>query len=395
MGVKLKYLSIVIIILGSFGVLKAQVKTTSINIPIKPVKKERYTIAIIAPLYLDSFDIVKSLTALPAYAMPGLDFYTGAMIAADTLNSMQEKITFYVYDSKSRYLNVNTMITTDKFDNVDCIIGILGGNDLKTIAEFAKSKHINFISCVSPSDADQKNNPFFTLLAPRLISHLEKINHKIELFYADAHKVYMHVDNNADNNAYNLYSKLQGTDMCKEIKVTNEPITTNELAKQLDKKKTNVLIMGIMNAALAYENLMVVANLVAQGYTIKVMGMPTWDGVSTIKEDEALRDIDIFITTPLYINKESKEVKNILNNYKIKMGGNPSDNVYKGFESVLFASYMLNTFGTPFNDALVDSRFSYITPYKIQKCVENNVWKYNENKNVYMMHYKNGIILYE
>jgi hypothetical protein len=132
----------------------------------KRVKKERYKIAVLTPLYLDSVDLEKNLANIPKFMMPGLDFYQGIQIAADTLRKQGFKLDIYVHDSKSAYLNVQNIIETDRLDSMDLIIGNASVSDLKLLGEFAKSKKINFISAVSPSDAEQESNPYFTILQP-------------------------------------------------------------------------------------------------------------------------------------------------------------------------------------------------------------------------------------
>ncbi|MBK6819155.1 MAG: hypothetical protein IPG85_05940 [Bacteroidetes bacterium] len=76
----------------------------------EPEKKERYKIAVLTPLYLDSVDLEKNLTRIPKFMMPGIDFYQGVSIAADTLKNQGVKFDLYIYDSKSDYLNVKNLI---------------------------------------------------------------------------------------------------------------------------------------------------------------------------------------------------------------------------------------------------------------------------------------------
>ncbi len=48
-------------------------------------KKAKYNIAVFTPMFLDSVDIADRLTRIPDFMKPGLDFYQGVEIAADTL----------------------------------------------------------------------------------------------------------------------------------------------------------------------------------------------------------------------------------------------------------------------------------------------------------------------
>ena len=145
----------------------------------KPIKKERYKVAIITPMFLDSVALEPTLTKIPKFMMPGLDFYKGIQLAADTLKQLGFKLDIYVHDSRSDSLNVNELIRSGTLDSMDLIIGNASVFDLKLLAEFGLEKKINFISAVSPADAGQEANPYFTILQPRLVSHIEKLHKSI------------------------------------------------------------------------------------------------------------------------------------------------------------------------------------------------------------------------
>ncbi len=385
--------NIIVTVLAYFMVLNIAIAQK--NAIDRNVKKDRYNIAVLAPMYLDSFNLEKSLTSIPAYAMQGLEFYQGIKIAADTLNKLGTNINLYIYDSKSRYLNINNIIETDKFDSVDCVIGILNGADLKTMANFAKSKRINFISAVSPNDADQTENPFFTLLAPRLITHVEKMEYKAQVFFNTSNKILIHGNKTAEKNVLDYYSKLNNTITEKVINTKQNLLSEYELEKKLDKNKTNLIIMSIMDPEEAYSNLRVIHKFLEKEYTIKVIGMPTWENITALQDADEFPEMDIYYTTSIKLDKEQEQVKYISTKYKEVMGGATTDIVFKGFESLYFASHLLTKYGVQFNGNITESRFVYLTPYTIQRVTDNGKIKYNENKNLYLIHVRNGKINYE
>jgi hypothetical protein len=363
-----------------------------------PVKKDRYKIAILTPLYLDSFDLEKNLINLPSYATPGIDFYQGAMIAADTLNKADTKITIYVFDSKSKYLNINTLLATDKLSSMDCIIGNIGGLELKTIAEFANKNKINFISAVSPSDADQKNNPFFTLLNPKLNTHVERMHKKIQLSYASANIIYAHRTASNEINAYQYYINdpyTQSTVNPTEYIVPEEGIDESKLAPLLDKTKTNIIVLGILDAKTAYNNLKIITKLANDGYVIKVYGMPTWENIKALKVEKEFPNLEIFYTSSLIVDKVTTPSIYVQNKYRQQMGSTASEIVYKGFEATYLVANLLQQFGTPFNQKFNENGFTFITPYRLMPVIDDFKLKYFENKFLYIVKYKNGLMTYE
>jgi hypothetical protein len=364
----------------------------------KTIKKERYNIAVLTPMYLDSFDLAKNLTNIPSYAVPGLDFYQGIRIAKDTLDRMHKNVNIYVFDSKSKYLNINTLIETDKLDSMDCIIGNVGGAELKTIVEFAKEHKINFMSAVSPADADQKNNPFFTLLQPRLNTHIERIHKKIENNYSTDNIVFGYRNVPNEMNAFGYYKNdyyTKSTTPVKEYVIPPSGIDEIPFTAMLNKNVDNIFVMGILDEKVAYNNLKIIAKLASDGYRIKVFGMPTWKNIKALEDENEFVNVDIFYTTPMIVEKVTVPSIYIQNKYKAYMGSAPTEIVYKGFEAIYYATHLLENHGVPFNDHLNDTPISFITPYRILPVKEDFKLKYYENKFLYLVRFRNGIMTYE
>jgi hypothetical protein len=360
--------------------------------------KTRYKIAVLTPMFLDSFDLAKSLTKIPSYAMPGLDFYQGIKIANDTLNNLGYKADVYVFDSKSRFMNIENLIASDKLDSVDVIIGNIGGADLKTMANFASTKKINFISAVSPADADQSNNPYFTLLQPRLITHIERIHKQIANKYnAKQPILFIHRNLPNENNAYSYYKNDPITKgaMSKEVLLNDDLIEANALENLIKKDVENVIILGLLDPKTAYDNLKVIQDLVNKGYKFSIYGMPTWDNIKALKSTDEFKDMDIYFTSAMLIDKQTKPYQFIQKSYKEKMGTPITEIVYKGFEALYFCTTLLDKYGTPFNTHLSDNSGSFVTPYRILPVIDNKNFKYFENKYLYLTHYYNGVLTYE
>ncbi len=363
----------------------------------KAINKTKYKIAVLTPMYLDSFDLKKNLTKIPAFAMPGIDFYQGIKIANDTLNNLGYKADVYVFDSKSRFMNIDNLILSDKLDSVDVIIGNIGGQDLKTMAQFAKQKKVNFISAVSPADGEQSENPFFTLMQPRLVTHIDRIHKSVANKHSDKNILFIHRAVLNEQNAFNYYKNnaITKTGSAKEVILKEELIEESALEKLLTVEKENVIILGLLDPNVAYNNLTVLQKLADKGFKFHIYGMPTWENIKALKSADEFTNMDIYFTSAFLIDKQTKPYQFIQKAYKENMGGTCSDIVYKGFETMYFCTTLLDKFGSPFNNNIGDNSGSFVTPFKITPVKENNAFKYFENKFLYMVHYYNGILTYE
>jgi ABC-type branched-subunit amino acid transport system substrate-binding protein len=367
----------------------------------KATKKDRYKIALITPLYLDSFDLAKNLVPLPKYASPGIDFYVGGLIACDALNNMNVPLDFYVYDSKSRFMNMNTLVESDKLDSMDAIIGNVSASDLNILANFAKAKKINFISAVSPADGGQTNNPFFTLLQPRLTTHVEKIYRTVNVNEANANVIFIHRDVSNEINANNYFKNAQTANGAKNkiipklITLEDDTISLEQLKESLDGTKENVIVCAILDPQVAYENLIQIQHLASLGYKIKVYGMPNWDNIKSLKDADEFPDLEVYFTTPQLLEKSTASMNYVQTEFKKRMGTNSTDMTLKATNAVYYYASLLAKNGVPFNEKMNDVSISFTTPLNILPTYESGKFKYWENKFLYLVKYKNGLQTYE
>jgi len=128
----------------------------------------RYTIAVFAPLYLDSaFDAINEYQygkSFPKFLNPGLEFYEGVQLAADSLNRTGAPLDIYIYDTRSVNNPISTVFLKPEFNKVNLIIGHVSNNEIRTFAEVARKKNIPFINAMVPNDAGITNNPSLVLL---------------------------------------------------------------------------------------------------------------------------------------------------------------------------------------------------------------------------------------
>jgi ABC-type branched-subunit amino acid transport system substrate-binding protein len=363
----------------------------------EPEIKDRYRIAVLTPLYLDSVDLDRNLARLPKFMMPGIDFYQGIRIAADTLKNQGQKFNLYIYDSKASYQSVQKLISSGKMDSMDLIIGNASVSDLGLLADFAKKKKINFVSAVSPSDANQTANPYFTILQPRLVSHIEKMHAHINRKYADNNVIFISRKTAGPNNALQYFkgdpvNNLPGR--FSEYEMKTDELMLEDIIPKIDSNYNTCIVLGILDAGLTYKTLKKLTTI-ARRFRLKVYCMPTAEAIKSLGKADEFPGMPVFYTTSYIIDKITPSSMYIGREYKRRMGTAPSDIVFKGFESLYFFSKMMHKHGVPFNDHISDNAYSFITPYKIMPVMEKKSINYFENKFLYLVKYDNGIVTYE
>lgn len=361
-------------------------------------KKDIYKIAVLTPMYLDSTDWTKDVLHLPKFMMPGIDFYEGVEIAADTLRKQGFKLEIQVLDSRSLEMDVQNLISSGKLDSMDLIIGNASVTDLKLIADFAKKKQINFVSAVSPSDAGQTDNPYFILLQPRLVSHIEKIHRHIRTKFPFDNVVYVYRSaNTSEWNGLGYFKNdaLNGIpSRFIELDLKGEELNIADILSKIDSTNNTSIVLGILDPLLTQKCLKQIAPF-AEKHNLRVFCMPTAESIKSLEKQDEYPNMPVFYTTSYIIDRITPASQFISNRYRQRFGGTPSEVVYKGFESLNFFANLMIRYGVPFNSHLSDNSTTMITPYKIMPVKDKQKLMFHENKFLYMIRYENGVMTYE
>ena len=372
----------------------AHVKTK--KAPEYPVSKKDsvYTIDVLLPLYLNA--LVKDGKAVyqkpPDYAMGAINFYEGITIAAQVLNSQNVKVNINIHDITQDSAKSAALISTHKLDNSSLILAYVQSNDIPAIAKFAKQKNINFISALSPADADIKENPYFVLIQPTLATHIDQLVKFALNKYAHHPKYILNsTGTGAEIEAYQQIKRsLTDQKEVKEIDCTHFNLSADALAKHFDSTKTNVLIVGTLDIANTEKILNTLAAL-PRAYHFEIFGMPSWKYLKGLSQSSNYMGLSIRYTTPFYYDPTTASGKYVTEEYNKTYGSDPSEMVYRGYESVYWFGKLLQRYGTIFNNNLKDASDAPFTHYEIKPSYNrDNDFLYLENNKLYILHYQNG-----
>lgn len=356
----------------------------------KPTKV--FKVAIFAPLYLDSAFTgaeYRYSKDFPKFVLQGLDFVQGAQIALDSLPLPNINIDTRIYDSKSVLQNITSLIFNKELDSIDLIIGSVKDQEFLQLANFAKQKNIPFISATHPNDGGVTANPFMVIVTPTLKAHCEAIYAKI-LQNHGTDKIYIvRKSGTQENTIEELFKKINAPDGKALIKI--EVININEdfsvLKNRLDSNRKTVLIGGSLNETFA-NNLATYAQSISKTYPITLIGMPNWDGFTTLLKNKKLIDFPIYFTSPFYNNKWDNYSKRIKETYLRKYKGIPSDLTYKGFEITMQFVKLLIKYPNDLTSHLNDYPYKIFTDYHFKPIFRNKnaaLPDYFENKNLYFI----------
>lgn len=358
------------------------------------VVKDKYRVDVLVPLYLNS--LVKNgkpvYKKTPDYALPSINFFEGLSIAAQALNAQKIKLDLHIHDITDQHKSVKDLIAGKALLESDLIIGFVHSNDLVLAANFASEKKINFVSALSPSDAGLTNSPHFILMQPTLKTHIEHLISEAGKKYSKQPKYILHTNKTSgEKDAYKQFKEaLIGEKNLHIIDCAQFTITTDTLRKIFDSTKTNVIYASILDIPTA-EGMLNHLSALGSNYKFEIYGMPSWKSLRGLNVDGSFANLSIHYTTPFEYDTSTSSGKYVAAEYASKYVGSPSEMVFRGYETLVWFSNLLHKYGTVFNAKMDDVSASPFTRYQIEASWnKDNDFLYWENRNLYMLHYKNG-----
>ncbi len=360
------------------------------TISAKPVK-----IAVFAPVYIDSAfnnDTYKlGKNNLPKYLLPGLDFYNGVMLAIDSLNAEKAPVEVLFYDSKSSESQIQQLVATPEFADISLIIASFNTRaEIKPLADYALEKNIPIISATYPNDGGLTGNPFFVLINPTLLTHMEGIFKYLHRFYPTNTITLFRKKGNVEDMILTQLNKQNTLTPGTKLKLNSvdltDSFTVKDITSHLDSTRLNVVICGTLNESFGSNLSKILGS--SKNFQTLTIGMPTWDGLKDIG-----KDIDIVYSTPYNLTRTDKLSAQLSEKYKVKYAGRPSDMVFKGFESMYHFTKLAMKYGNGLINHLSEKEFKLfnefdIQPVKLKK--ENPMPDYLENKKLYFIRKVDG-----
>ncbi len=359
-------------------------------------------IAVLIPLNLDSafngYEYNLSNSKISQYFLSGLDFYSGVMMAIDSLQKENANIEVWIYDTHKA--NQSMQQLTDKMQPLNfslIITSISTSTEQKIISEFSARNSIPVISAIFPNDLNLENNPFFIMINPTWKTHVDAIyDYLIKNYRGRKITLFTRRGSLEDKIAEEL-QKMNAKHLINLSKVIlSENFSDYDVLNHLDSTAQNILVCGSLYE---YFGQALIKTLDANGdtYSSIVVGMPTWNGMNGTTGTGSDK-IQIVITTPYNYIRGGQFLDTISNNYKALYYSRPSDMVYKGYETMYHFTKLLLANPTTFINKVSDESYKVSSDYNfvpVRLSQTSFVPDYLENKKLYFIKIINGRVTIE
>ncbi len=356
-------------------------------------------IAVLAPLYLDSafdnFNYKLGNTIIPKLFMPGLDFYNGVMMAADSLNKEGANLDLWVYDTKKKGQSPAMLAEEMKAMHFSMIIASFSSAlEQKTFSAFSFNNNIPIVSVTYPNDNYVTANPFFLMLNSSLKTHTENIYKYLQRNYPVGRFLYVTRKGALEDKIQNMFAdagKKTAPLKYKSVQLPDE-FTAEQLLPLMDSNSQNIIICGSLDEKFGTTLLKTLDQ--ATSYQTVAAGMPTWDGLKSVSATSN-ENLDIIYSTPYNYQRTDKTIAALIASYKTKFNGRPGDMVFKGYESMYHFTKMLLKYNKELLNNLSDNDWKISGNYlfePVKLSPDAQVPDYIENKKIFFFHVQQGTV---
>jgi hypothetical protein len=367
----------------------------------------RFHIAVFIPLFLDSaYDASGNYRFdqnFPKYINPGLEFYEGLELAMDSLRKKAAPLDITVYDTRSTTKTLQQFLEDPSFSKMQLILGHVNLPELRILANAAKNREIPFINVNFPNDGGVTGNPDFVILNSTLHAHCEALYKFIQRNWATSNIIYVRRATPDDDRLRSYFSDIEKNTSSVPLKMKYLDVDNNQdlgrLISTLDSNFKTVILVGSLDENFG-KSLCAKLEPYSKSYPMKILGMPTWDAVTDFNAP-AFTDLEIYYTTPFYINPADSIVSSIQQYFKTRFYSRPSDMVFRGYETTLHFGQMLIAHLGKLEGSIGERKFKVFNDFDIQPVFTHSgssasqmlTLQYLENKKLYFIKKVNGNVV--
>lgn len=331
----------------------------SSEIPIKNYIKPHYNVALMLPFFLDSINTYDSTEAPETYVYRksklALSFYEGVQMALGNLKDSL-KLNIKIFDTEKSVKETKRILTDHFFDSVDVIIGPIYNDNLRVVAEFAKTDSVPLISPLSPSTSITLSNPYYIMAEPSIEKHCKNLYTYLYDYFPFKQFTVIYQDNFVDRSLANEFYSFIDSDSIKYnmkdslihefISDTKSQLDTFILDSIISKEFENIIIISSYDEAFV-NHIINQLNRYSDSARITIAGLPTWKDFTSFRVDH-IHKMNLHVTTPFWIDKKDKNVQKFIYNYKKTYFSEPDDHAYYGYDIMFYFGNILKKYGTGF-----------------------------------------------
>jgi len=313
-------------------------------IPLPPILKENYKIAILLPFMEDSvrkkWEEAKPKSfqnfIFPKQAEIVSSFYEGFIFALENLE-LNSTYNIKLYDTKLDLATTQNILKEIRKDSFDVIIGPYAKKNIVEVSKYTSTNNIIHISPFSPSKSASLGNDNYYMVEPSLEQHILNILEYSLDSIANPNIKFVYHNSNSGKSYMQLVKNY--LDAYNENEATLSPIEYSfvqieeelEIDEKLEIAANNVLIVNSFEEDFIHVLLRQIASLDADLYPLTVFGMPGWER-SKIVRLSYLNSENVHFSSALWKDKPTEKTSTLNEQFEEKYKYSFNENASLGFD---------------------------------------------------------------
>jgi hypothetical protein len=322
-----------------------------------------------------------------------IQFYAGASLAMQYLDSSGLRIHLQSYDTKVSSGFLNELTERDQLKTCDVIVGPYDKEEIDLVAAYGLENETMVLSPWMPAYSPEKDNPFFIQMNSGLTTHAEAIIQFIEAEWPQEKVYIVSRDNAAELNRIQSFKKSAKGDIEDLIikDATPDLINTNLHELMAETGKTIFILPYYLKSDETFVNSFL-RKLHADKDTREVIifGLPQWLGYTNLNPNY-LESLSAHLSMSSFIDEHHPKYDWFRTKFFNTYHYVPDLNAYQGYDMVLWLAHQLKAAG---QEGLIGTRnpewdgmsmgFDILPVYKtgISASGEMHTPAYYENKQI-------------
>lgn len=357
-----------------------------------------FNIALMVPMQLELVDSISvsdpsGLKSANEYvSFDFIQFYEGAVIAADSMARAGMKIKLFVYDVDhgDRVQKTKKVLSNPEMAYMDLIIGPFFAESFNLVASYAKQNKIPVINPLSQRSEITKNNEYIIKMQPSKWAQYNTLGTYLYSHHLNDNILLVRKNSDENTSMVKVLKSALSIDSLlpsKYKEVIYNSAGWSGISKNLSSTKANIVVLMINDKAILPALLRDLADR-ADSENISVVGMPEWEEMEL--DYNYLIKLNTHFYNPWFIDYQHAASKHFVTMFRERFIAEPEIDrfAFLGYDATLYFLQSLNDYGKNFLNCIestnrkgLSSDFKFIrTPGGGIENYGTSIFKYTDFK---------------
>ncbi len=322
---------------------------------------KQYNVALMLPLKLEMVDSIRvsDPTSLAAAneieSFDFIQFYQGALIAADSMAAIGMNVKLHIYDTDfgSGVTKTKRILNQPSMKNMDLIIGPFFAESFDITAQFAKMNSIPIINPLSRRTELIRDNDYIIKMQPSNWSQYNALSKYILQSHANDNIILVRRNQDENSNMSNIIknSLTLGGFTTNFHEVIYSSSGWSGISRNLSTSKKNIVLL-LTNDQAVLPALLRDLSEKAESHHISVVGLPLWEDIEL--DYNYLVKLNTHFVKPWFVDYDRPEVVHFIKKFRSRYVAEPELDKYSflGYDSMLYFLSALYDFGDGFIECI-------------------------------------------